>query len=354
MVVADSCKAAASACHRLLGRTADRGPERRPDRRQCAEVKTASWVADETCMAASASGTEPKSPLQATSANNHAPAQPQSDHCTVRSPLGIRETRSVIRGFLGRLARASRTRGRVSLAHLLVRSPASLTYRDTLGFTRHTSLDDILDACWFLGVNWCLLPRAVVDLVPSGTTAVDAGAHIGIVTSQLCRAVGARGTVHAIEPLPANFRRLRELKCDNDLDQLTIWECALSDKDGSAILRTEGATGTSGHSSFTASWNTAATVPVATRVLDDIVPHSTRVGFIKLDLEGAESLMLDGAKRIMTSDRPLVFCEFNDIVLRDAGSSSNELLCKFKGLGYAPAHRYPHGDGITDLLLIPE
>ncbi len=257
--------------------------------------------------------------------------------------------------LLGRLARASRIRGRVTLAHLLVRSPASLTYRDTLGFTRHTSLDDILDACWFLGVNWCLLPQAVVDRVPAGTTAVDAGAHIGIVSGQLCRAVGARGKVHAIEPRPANVRRLRELKCDNDLDQLTIWDCALSDKDGSAILRTEGATGTSAQASlFTASWNTDATVPVATRVLDDIVPQSTRVGFIKLDVEGAESLLLDGAKRIMTSDRPLVFCEFNDVHLRDAGSSSDELLRKFKGLGYAPADEYPQGDAITDLLLIPE
>src|SRR5271165_7056269 len=120
--------------------------------------------------------------------------------------------------LLGRLARASRTRGRVSLAHVLVRYPASLTYKDTLGFTRRTNLDDILDACWFLGVNWCLLPQEVVDRIPSGTTAVDAGANIGIVTAQLCRAVGRQGTVHAFEPLPANVHRLRDLKSDNDLD----------------------------------------------------------------------------------------------------------------------------------------
>jgi FkbM family methyltransferase len=188
---------------------------------------------------------------------------------------------------------------------------------------------------------------------PGGTTAIDAGANIGIVTSQLCRAVGARGTVHAIEPLPANADRLRELKRDNDLDQLTIWECALSDKDGSAILKTQSATGTSAYASLTASWNTAGTVSVATRALDDLVPHNTRVGFVKLDVEGAESLVLDGATRIMTSDRPLVFCEFNDIVLRDAGSSASELLGKFEGLGYASAAEYPQGDGITDFLLVP-
>src|SRR3954454_23814205 len=113
--------------------------------------------------------------------------------------------------LLGRLARGRRPRGRTSLARLLVRHPASLIYRDTLGLTRHTSLDEYLDACWFLGVDWCLLPQDVVERIPAGTTAIDAGANIGIVTGQLCRAVGPQGRVHAIEPLPANVRRLREL-----------------------------------------------------------------------------------------------------------------------------------------------
>jgi FkbM family methyltransferase len=264
--------------------------------------------------------------------------------------------RTLGRGYklLGRFARAGQIPRRGQLAHLLVRYPATLTYRDTLGFTRRTGLGDFYDACLFLGVDLFLLPQAVVDRIPADSTAVDAGAHIGIVTSQLCRAVGPRGTVHAIEPLPANVRRLRELKSDNDLDQLTVWECALSDKDGSAVLQTTGAAGGSAHSSLTASSYTGATVPVATRALDSIVSHTTRVGFIKIDVEGAESLMLDGAKRIMTSDRPLVFCEFNDIHLRDAGSSSNELLRKFEDLGYDTAHEYPQGDAITDRWLIPE
>lgn len=256
--------------------------------------------------------------------------------------------------LLGRLARSSRTRGRASLAGLLVRYPRSLTYRDTLGFTRRTNLDERLDACWFLGIDWCLLPQAVVERIPAGTTVIDAGANIGIVTSQLCRAVGPRGMVHAIEPLPANVELLRELKHDNHLEQLTVWDCAVSDKDGEATLRTQSATGTSAYASLTASWNNAGTLSVPTRALDNLVPSDTPVGFIKLDVEGAESLALDGAERILTKDRPLVFCEFNDIVLRDASSSSDELLRKFEDLGYSPGAEFQQGDGIKDVLLIPE
>jgi FkbM family methyltransferase len=274
-------------------------------------------------------------------------------------PQGALEARLHRRyGLLGRLARASRIRGRRRVARLLVRYPTSLTYRDTLGLTRHTDLDDTIDAYWFLGVN-CGLPRAVIERVPANATAVDAGANIGVVAGQLCRAVGPRGTVHAIEPLPANVRRLHELKRDNALDQLIIWECALSDESGPAILRTDRTAGTSGHASFTASWMTHAKMPVVTRVLDEIVPDSTHVGFIKLDIEGAESAALGGATRIMRSDRPLVFCEFNDIILRDAGSSAEALLRKFAGFGYAPAPEYTRralhlSNTVTDLLLVPE
>ncbi|MGA2757241.1 MAG: FkbM family methyltransferase [Solirubrobacteraceae bacterium] len=255
--------------------------------------------------------------------------------------------------LLGRLARAQRVPRRGQLAHLLLRHPATLAYRDTLGFTRRTSLGDIYEACLFLGVDLFLLPQAVVDRIPADSTAVDAGAHIGVVTSQLCRALGARGTVHAVEPLPANVSRLRELKSDNHLDQLTVWDCALSDEDGSAVLQTTGAADGSPHSSLTAASYTGATVPVATRALDSIVSPTARVGFIKIDVEGAESLVLDGAKRIMTGDRPLVFCEFNEIHLRDAGSSADQLLRKFEDLGYETAHEYPQADAITDRLLIP-
>ena len=69
--------------------------------------------------------------------------------------------------------------------------------------------------------------------------------------------------------------------------------------------------------------------------------------------------MLDGAMRIIGHDRPLVFCEFNDVILRDAGSSADALLNKFAALGYVPApenaRRTQHlNNAVTDVLLVPE
>lgn len=117
--------------------------------------------------------------------------------------------------------------------------------------------------------------------------------------------------------------------------------------------------GTSGHASLTASWIAQTEMSIVTRTLDEIIPVSTRVGFLKLDVEGAEASVLDGGMRIIRHDRPLVFCEFNDIILRDAGSSADALLSKFAALGYAPAPEYERKtqhlrSAVTDLLLVPE
>jgi hypothetical protein len=102
------------------------------------------------------------------------------------------------------------------------------------------------------------------------------------------------------------------------------------------------------------------TVTVATRTLDDLVPGETgrRLSLVKLDIEGAESLALAGARRLLAEHRPAIYCEFNDIVLRDAGSSAAELLEQFGAIGYSAApesrslERSLSGT-VTDLLLLP-
>jgi hypothetical protein len=51
--------------------------------------------------------------------------------------------------------------------------------------------------------------------------------------------------------------------------------------------------------------------------------------------------------------RPVVFCEFNDILLRDAGSSSQQLLKMFEALGYSPVTGLPPLEGkVVDVLLV--
>jgi FkbM family methyltransferase len=265
------------------------------------------------------------------------------------------------RRLAGKMLRRSSLRGRGAAARWVQRHPGpDVRYRDKLGLLRTSDLRITLEAYWFFGLGG--LPDAVHATVPPGSWAVDVGANTGVMTGQLCRAVGRRGLVWAIEPLPLNVSRLDQLRSANDLPQLQVFDCALAGTDGRASLRTAGPTG-GAYASLTASWIDEGRVDVATRTLDGLVAEhehrlaGRRLAFLKIDAEGAELEILDGAAETLARHRPVVFCEFNDVVLRDAGRSSAELLQRFRSLGYDPAPGWSAAAGrlegaVVDILLV--
>ena len=254
----------------------------------------------------------------------------------------------------GYVARAVLPRGRGRVAHLVMRHGPrrELTYKDQWGYTRVALLTDLMEAYGFTGVT--VLPPEVVHRIRPGDWVIDAGANVGRVTAQLCHLVGPRGQVWAIEPLPHNLARLRQLKERNNLDRLTIYDGGLSAEAGQAELRLpEG--GETAFASFAKSSGMSGAITVETWRLDDLVYASgarRQVAFIKLDVEGHEPRVLAGAERTLREMKPLVFCELNDILLREAGASSTDLLRQFATLGYIPAQTLPPLDGqVIDVLL---
>ena len=220
--------------------------------------------------------------------------------------------------------------------------PGEVVYRDTDGYQRRADLNDHMESLVFVGRH--RLPRAVVAALRPGDWAIDVGANVGSVSGQLCAAVGASGRVWAFEPVPRNVDRLRGLAAVNNLHQLQIFDVALSSSTGTAALALA-QDGFSGHASFTASWISGRRIDVVTQRLDDLTATVTDgerrpLRLIKLDVEGFEREVLAGAETTIRRFRPMIFCEFNDLILRDAGSSSHELLEAFAGLGYQVAPRW--------------
>lgn len=212
------------------------------------------------------------------------------------------------------------------------------TYRDGWGHLVEADVSDYLERAGFLGAHSPTLLRNLGRLVAAGDWVIDVGANVGLVTSRLCQLVGPSGAVWAVEPLPRNVERLAALAAANGLRQLTVLPVALSSEAGTARLRLP-IRGGGAFGSFVATWETAGEVDVATARLDDLVagrrpPAPLRL--VKIDAEGFEPQVLAGATETLSTLRPLVLCEFNDVLLRQAGTSSAELLQRFAALGYAP------------------
>lgn len=74
------------------------------------------------------------------------------------------------------------------------------------------------------------------------------------------------------------------------------------------------------------------TVPL--KKLDSVIPNSTKVDFIKIDVEGGEFNVLKGAKNILTKDNPVIIFEFGLGASNFYGTTPNDIFDYFASINY--------------------
>ncbi|HEU4935072.1 MAG TPA: FkbM family methyltransferase [Vicinamibacterales bacterium] len=150
----------------------------------------------------------------------------------------------------------------------------------------------------------------------------DVGAHIGFHTLGFAALVGPAGRVVGFEPNPSNCERLQlNLEKNPDLAaRIEIHRCALSDREGDCVFALSHDID-SGASSMSFLEGTASSVDPATSARWDriVVPVRTADAFgrdrlprpnvVKIDVEGAELLVLRGAAETMKSGRATMIVE---------------------------------------------
>lgn len=137
--------------------------------------------------------------------------------------------------------------------------------------------------------------------VRSGATVLDVGAHVGYYTLISAVLAGPSGRVHAFEPNPRNAEFLRRHVRINRLDNVRVEQAAVSDGAGTARFDFGTGSGT-GHLAD------AGALEVRTLRLDDYcAEHGLAPAVIKIDVEGAEVSVLQGARETLARHRPVVF-----------------------------------------------
>jgi FkbM family methyltransferase len=151
------------------------------------------------------------------------------------------------------------------------------------------------------------LRKTLRQHVREGMTVLDIGANIGYFTVQLSTLVGPHGRVIAFEPQPFLLGELRANLTLNRCENVVIMPCALSNAAGRTtfFVPTEGYEGY-GSLRSNGRFQVASRVEVETATLDH-VPTDLRIGsvdVIKMDTEGAELPILQGARGLLASDKP--------------------------------------------------
>ena len=181
--------------------------------------------------------------------------------------------------------------------------------------------------------------RALAALLRPGDLFVDGGAHWGLYTVLAARGVGPSGLVVAFEPEAENRARLERTVAANGFGNVVVSAVALSDGARGALLVTD-TMNSGGHSLFEAAiGDPGATVAVETGSLDELLPRlaGSFAGapvVLKLDVQGAELAVLDGAARTLGRTRALLV-EFTPGWLAREGRDPAELPRRLLAEGFS-------------------
>lgn len=156
--------------------------------------------------------------------------------------------------------------------------------------------------------------KAFKSLIKAGDTAIDVGANWGLHTLYLSKLVGPTGRILAIEPFPPAIKDLNWHLRANGCSNVEILECALSESDGASPF-------SPGESAYTGGLADARPsgpshqklLEVKTRRLDSII-EELEIGntkLIKVDVEGAETKVLLGARKTIEQHRPFFIVDLH-------------------------------------------
>jgi FkbM family methyltransferase len=176
-------------------------------------------------------------------------------------------------------------------------------YRMKIDWSRHRSY---IHGAWEQTVT-----DVLAQVVKPGMCAVDVGAHIGFYTLLLSNLVGTDGRVVAFEPLPWNFSVLSENILMNNCLHVEALNRAVLDR-SCELSASEFDDGDPlpGTVSLSDSESNGSIYVKATSLDDFFADHKYRVHFMKVDVEGAESLVLKGATQTIESDHPTMVMKF--------------------------------------------
>ncbi len=180
--------------------------------------------------------------------------------------------------------------------------------------------------------------RGVLDYVNRGDFVCDIGGNIGQTAMWISNKVGADGLVISFEPFPSSIRKFeRNLRLNVSITNVRLVQIGLGAELATVVMKQDSMN--SGANRITrCSVHSDDDAEITVKTLDSYFAEtnlSRRLDFIKIDVEGFEMSVLQGARTTIERWRPTLFVELDDRNLREQGSNSEELLNFLRSFGYS-------------------
>ena len=206
------------------------------------------------------------------------------------------------------------------------------------------------------------------NILEPGMVFFDVGAYHGLYTLVAAQKVREQGHIVAFEPSPRERRRLRLHLRLNRLSRVDVEAYAVGLHSGTRKFFLVASADTSMNSlQPPAIQDALEEISVQTISLDEYCQRAGigRVDLIKIDAEGGELEIFQGARQVLTAMRPLIICEVLDRVTLPWGYRAREIVAALAShryawfefrpggtlLPHAPRQDYPE---VANYLAVPE
>lgn len=170
----------------------------------------------------------------------------------------------------------------------------------------------------------------IQTLIDEDDVILDIGANVGLHTVRFAQ-LAHKGHVYAFEPVKEMAKRLSQNCSLNRVENVTIVDCALGVRNETLPISVNVAgIGLEGTSSLTGSFHVEdhpenyETRNVPVRRLDDLIQElgiDRRISLIKMDTEGFETFVIEGALETLRKNDPVMIIEAHSRRLKAAGKS---------------------------------
>jgi FkbM family methyltransferase len=175
--------------------------------------------------------------------------------------------------------------------------------------------------------------QALARRIPPQAWIIDIGANIGFFTERFAKWATQGGRVIAVEPDAHNVNLLKERLARRAITNVEVHQAAAAEFNGTIYLQRN-----PDHPGDHRISDSGEAVPCT--MIDDLVEGAgnPNVALIKIDVQGGERRVLQGASKTLQRCKPALFIEVDDRALRQFGTNAAELLGELAGLGYQFFH----------------
>jgi FkbM family methyltransferase len=213
--------------------------------------------------------------------------------------------------------------------------PASipLELKEFLGVFELDIRSDLFETIAFEGSYENDFLKIVSQYLDTNRDAVDVGANVGFFSIFFAKKIESSCKVLSIEPIPNAFEFLKKnVKRNGCMQKIVLYNGAITDKKiGNVTLNTmEGREEYSSIGTIDKKYvknYKVNQVTIQGTTLDNLVyQYNIKPGFIKIDTEGAEFLVLKGALKTIKEFRPIIISELCDDFLEKLNHSAKDVI----------------------------